>query len=86
MESAAQPNARIAITTGMIVIHSSAVSPMGAHPAFASQHLRLNIDMQRAKWIMISVLYPGYRKPGRNGNAMGEPRLDAHAAPRLETS
>jgi hypothetical protein len=61
MESAAQPNARIAITTGMIIIHSSAVSPMGVHPAFAGQHLRLNIDMQRVKWLMVSVLYPCIR-------------------------
>ena len=45
----------------MIIIHSSAVSPMGVHPAFAGQHLRLNIDMQRVKWLMVSVLYPCIR-------------------------
>ena len=42
--------------------------------AFASQHLRVDIDMQRAKWLMVSVLYPGYWKPAWNWNAMAEPR------------
>ena len=48
MESAAQPNARIAITTGMIIIQRSAVSLMvfTQLDAFAGQHLRVNIDMQ----------------------------------------
>ena len=40
--------------------------------AFAGQHLRVDIDMQRAKWLMVSVLYPGYRKPAMNGDAMSE--------------
>jgi hypothetical protein len=42
--------------------------------AFAGQHLRVDIDMQGAKWLMVTVLYPGYWKPARNWNAMAEPR------------